>query len=118
MSPAPIRVLCVDDHPMVLEGLASLISRQRDMILVGTASSGEEAVKLFQKHQPDVTVMDLGLPGMSGREAIGAIRSEWPDAWIIGLPMFHGDEDIRLALNAGAATYVLKEVRSVELIEI
>jgi DNA-binding NarL/FixJ family response regulator len=118
MPSKPIRVLCVDDHPMVLEGLVAVINGQSDMLLVGTASSGVEAVRLFREHRPDVTVMDLGLPVMSGREAICAIRHEWPNARIIVLTMFDGDEDIRRALGAGAVTYVLKDVRSGELLEI
>lgn len=112
----PIRVLCVDDHRFVLEAVALIIGGQPDLEVVGSASSGEEAVDLFRLHHPDVTLMDLQLPGMSGVEAIGAIRSEAPDARIIVLTMYHGDEDIHRALQAGAATYLSKDILSDELI--
>jgi DNA-binding NarL/FixJ family response regulator len=113
-----IRVLCVDDHPMVLEGLVAIIARQPDMQLVGTATTGSQAIQLFRKHQPDVTLMDLRLPGISGLEAISAIRSEFPASRIIVLTMFQGEEDIHRALEAGATTYVLKDVRTPELMRI
>jgi DNA-binding NarL/FixJ family response regulator len=118
MANGRIRVLCVDDHPMVLEGVSSMVGRQPDMELVGTATSGEQAVALFRQLTPDVTLMDLQLPAMSGLEAIRAIRKEHQSARIIVLTIFHGDEDIRRALDAGASTYVLKDVRSEELLHI
>lgn len=118
MANGRIRVLCVDDHPMVLEGVSSMVGRQPDMELVGTATSGEQAVALFRQLTPDVTLMDLQLPAMSGLEAIRAIRQEHQSARIIVLTIFHGDEDIRRALDAGASTYVLKDVRSEELLRI
>jgi DNA-binding NarL/FixJ family response regulator len=118
MANGRIRVLCVDDHPMVLEGVSSMVGRQPDMELVGTATSGEQAVALFRQLTPDVTLMDLQLPAMSGLEAIRAIRKEHQSARIIVLTIFHGDEDIRRALDAGASTYVLKDVRSEELLRI
>jgi two-component system NarL family response regulator len=118
MAAEAIRVLCVDDHPMILEGIASMISRQPDMELVGTAYSGESAVQLFERHVPDVTLMDLQLPGMSGLEAIRQIRLLRANARIIVLTMFQGDEDIFRALNAGAVTYLLKDVRMDELLRV
>lgn len=110
-----IRVLCVDDHPMVLEGLVTLISRQPDMELAGVAASGAQAIDAFRRQRPDITLMDLQLPGVSGLEAIRVIRSEFPESRIIVLTMFQGEEDIYRALKAGAATYVLKDVRADDL---
>jgi two-component system, NarL family, response regulator len=111
-----IRVLCVDDHRIVREGIALIISRQPDMEVVGSAATGEEAVLLFKRHRPDVTLMDLQLPTMSGLEAIQAIRREYDDARIIVLTMYQGDEDIHRALSAGATTYLLKDTLSDDLI--
>jgi DNA-binding NarL/FixJ family response regulator len=113
-----IRVLCVDDHPMVLEGLVAMISRQPDMQLAAVATSGAQAIAQFRTHRPDVTLMDLQLPAGSGLEAITAIRGEFPGSRIIVLTMFQGEEDIYRALDAGASTYVLKDVRSDELMRI
>ena len=111
-----ITVLCVDDHPLVLDGIMQKINRQPDMTVVATASDGKQAVDLFKRHRPDVTVMDLQLPGMSGLDAIQAIRSENPKARIVVLTMYQGDEDIFRALKSGAATYLLKDTPSDELI--
>lgn len=111
-----IRVLCVDDHRLVREGIAALIGRQADMEVVGSAATGEEAVALFQRHRPDVTLMDLQLPTMSGVDAIRAIRREHADARIIVLTMYPGEEDIYRAFDAGAATYLLKDMPSDEFI--
>lgn len=116
MSASPIRVLCVDDHRLVLEGLTLIISRNADMQVVGTAVTGDEAVSLFRHHKPDVTLMDLQLPVVSGLDAIRAIRKEQPDARIIVLTTYHGDEDIFRALQAGAATYLLKDMIADDLI--
>jgi two-component system, NarL family, response regulator len=114
--PSRIRVLCVDDHRIVREGLALIIAQQPDMKVVGFAATGEEAVAQWRRHQPDITLMDLRLGGMSGLDAIRAIRREQPSARIIVLTMYQGDEDIHQSLAAGAATYLLKDTLSDELI--
>ena len=111
-----IRVLCVDDHRIVREGVALIIDREPDMQVVGSAATGEEAVALFKRERPDVTLMDLQLPTMTGLEAIQAIRREDSDARIIVLTMYQGDEDIHRSLAAGAATYLLKDTLSDDLI--
>jgi DNA-binding NarL/FixJ family response regulator len=113
-----IRVLCVDDHPLVREGISRKIERQQDMKVVGTASTGEDAVLLFKRHKPDVVLMDLQLPGLSGIEAIKAIRSADSEARIIVLTMYGGDEDIYRAIHAGAASYLLKDTLTNDLISI
>jgi DNA-binding NarL/FixJ family response regulator len=104
-----IRVLCVDDHRLMREGVAAVIGRQRDMEVVAAAVNGVQAVELFKVYRPDVTLMDLQLPIMGGLEAISAIRADDPTARIIVLTMYQGDEDIHRALHAGAATYLLKD---------
>lgn len=116
MTTPPIRVLCVDDHRIVREGVGLIIDREPDMQVVASAATGEEAVALFTRERPDVTLMDLQLPTMSGIEAIQAIRREDPDAHIIVLTMYQGDEDIHRAISAGAATYLLKDTLSDDLI--
>jgi two-component system, NarL family, response regulator len=113
-----IRVLCVDDHRVMLDGLSLLIDRQGDMEVVGSATSGEEAVGLFRQLQPDITLMDLQLPTMSGIEAIQEICGSAPDARIVVLTMYHGDEDVCQALEAGAATYLLKETLAEDLVRV
>jgi two-component system NarL family response regulator len=115
---ARIRVLIVDDHRIVLDGLAMMIRRQRDMEVVGCAATGEQAIEMFRRHRPEVTLMDLQLPTMSGLEAIRAIRSDHPDARIVVLTMYQGDEDIYRALEAGAATYLLKDSLSADLVKV
>lgn len=112
-----IRVLCVDDHRLVREGLALIIDRQADMSVVAAASTGEEALVFYREHRPDITIMDLQLGGMSGVEAIKAIRREDPQARVIVLTMYQGDEDIYRALEAGAATYLLKDLPSEDLLK-
>jgi DNA-binding NarL/FixJ family response regulator len=113
-----IRILCVDDHPLVREGIARKINRQPDMKVIGTAATGEEAVELYERHHPDVVLMDLQLPGMRGTDAIAAIRRLDPQARIIVLTMYGGDEDIFRAIHAGAASYLLKDALSNELVSI
>jgi two-component system NarL family response regulator len=112
-----IRVLIADDHPVVCLGLLGIINVQPDMAVVGQAKSGTEAVALVRKHSPDVVLMDLRMPGMSGVEAIAAIRSEKPETGMIVLTTYHGDEDIRKALAAGAQSYLLKGMSHLKLLE-
>ena len=113
-----IRILCVDDHRIVREGIASLIDRQPDMRVVASAASGEEAIDLFLEHRPDITVMDLQLGVMDGITAIKIIRRKSPEARIVVLTMRRGDEDIHRALEAGASTYLMKDTISDDLIRV
>jgi len=112
-----IRVLAVDDHPLLREGIAALIGSEEDMELVGEASNGREAVDLFRKYQPDITLMDMQMPEMNGIDAIGAIRGEFPDARIIVLTTHPGDSLVSRALKAGARAYLLKGMLRKELSE-
>ena len=118
MGTQKIRVLCVEDHRIVREGIALIIGRQQDMSVVATAANGEEAVALYRRHRPDVTLMDLQLGAMTGLEAIRAIRQHEPAARIVVLTMYQGDEDIYRALNAGAVTYLLKDTLSDDLVRV
>ena len=115
-SQGKIRILCVDDHCIVREGIALIVNRQPDMEVVASAATVREAIDRFTEHRPDVTLMDLRLRGASGTEAIEAIRRLDPRALIIVLTMYDGDEDIYRALHAGAATYLLKDTLSDDLI--
>lgn len=108
-GPEPIRILVVDDHPLVRDGLAALIRQRTDMELAGEAANGQQAVEMFRQHRPDVTLMDLGLPVMDGVAAIRTIRKEFPSARILVLTMRSGDEDIHRALQAGARGFLLKD---------
>jgi DNA-binding NarL/FixJ family response regulator len=113
---ARIRVLAVDDHPIVREGIAALIAIQPDMVLVAEAADGREAIQQFRTHRPDVTVMDLQMPEMNGLDALIAIRNEFPDAKIIILTTYKSDTQIVRALKAGAQGYLLKNVIHKELL--
>ena len=114
---APIRILVVEDHHVVRQGLVALIKTVEDMQVVGEACDGKQAVELFRQHQPDVTIMDLRLPHMTGVESITAIRRDFPSARIIVLTTYDGDEDIYRALQAGARGYLLKDMSGDDLME-
>jgi DNA-binding NarL/FixJ family response regulator len=115
-SAVPIRILAVDDHPIVREGIASFIAIQSDMVLAGEASDGREAIQQFRALRPDVTLMDLQMPEMNGLEALIAIRNEFPDAKIIMLTTYKSDTQIIRALKAGAQGYLLKNALHKELL--
>lgn len=112
-----IRVLAVDDHPLLREGIAALIGSAEDMELVAEAANGREAIDLFRKYRPDITLMDLLMPEMNGIDAIGAIRAEFPEARVIILTTHPGDFQVSRALKAGARGYILKGMLRKELLE-
>ena len=112
-----IRVMCVDDHPLVRKGVASILANEPDMELVAEASDGQEAVQKFHELHPDVVLMDLRMPQMDGTEATRAIRGEDPDARIIALTSYDGDQDIYRALEAGVRGYILKEMVHSEIVK-
>jgi DNA-binding NarL/FixJ family response regulator len=116
-GPNLIRILAVDDHPMLREGIASLVASQSDMELVAEASTGREALDQFRSHRPDLTLMDLQMPDMDGIEAMVAIRGEFPEARIIVLTTYKGDVQVLRALKAGARAYLLKGLLRKELLE-
>lgn len=113
-----IRVLCVDDHPLMREGIVRILSLSDDVAVVAEASNGEEAVNRFVEHRPDITLMDLQLPKMNGMQAIRSIRHVQADARIVVLTMYHGDEDIYQALQLGAVGYVLKDTVPQNLVRV
>jgi len=118
MSTAPrIRVFCVDDHPLMREGIAAVIRNEPDMQLVAEASTGHEAIQGFREHRPDVTLMDVRMPDMGGIDAMIAIRMEFADARVIMLTTFEGDAEIQLALEAGAQGYMLKSMPRKQLVD-
>lgn len=112
-----IRILVADDHPLLREGLIALISRQPDMKVVAEAENGNQALVLFRQHRPDIALLDLRMPGMSGLETTIVICKEFSNARIIVLTTYDGDEDIYRALQAGAKSYLLKEIPRKELLE-
>ena len=113
---SPIRILTVDDHPLVREGIAGLVGVQPDMTLVAEAANGREAIQQFRTHRPDVTLMDLQMPEMNGLDAVIAIRTEFPEARIIVLTTYEGDAQILRAVKAGAQGYLLKNTLHSELL--
>jgi DNA-binding NarL/FixJ family response regulator len=112
-----IRVLSVDDHALLREGIAAIITHQSDMQLVSQASGGKEAIQQYREHRPDVTLMDLRMPDLGGIDALLAIRAEFPEARIIVLTTFEGDEEVRRAREAGACGYLLKSLPPKQLID-
>ena len=114
----PIRILSVEDHPVFRQGLAAIVSAERDMLLVGQASNAVDAVAEFRRHRPDITLMDVRLPGTDGTDALIAIRGEFPQALIIMLTTSDGDGDIQRAMRAGASGYILKSMHMDELLSV
>lgn len=118
MPNTPIRVLVVDDHPMIRAGLTATIDPEPDMTVVASASTGREGLEQYRQHQPDVMLIDLKMPEMGGVEAIRTIRAEFPSAKIIVVSTYQGDEDIYRALEAGAVTYLLKDMLGERLVRV
>jgi DNA-binding NarL/FixJ family response regulator len=117
MAENTLRVMCVDDHPLVRKGVAAILANEPDMELVAEASDGQEAVEKYRQLHPDVVLMDLRMPNMDGTEATRAIRSEDPEALIIALTSYDGDQDIYRALEAGVRGYILKEMVHSEVVK-
>lgn len=112
----PIRILIADDHLIARAGVSAILSAQSDMTVVGEAANGQQALKLYRQHRPDVVLMDMRMPVMSGFEAVAAILQEFPEARIVALSTYGGEEDIRRALKAGVHSYLTKDVPHDELI--
>ena len=117
-TPKPIRILSVEDHPVFREGLSTIVGSQPDMLLVAQASNGVEALEEFRRHRPDITLMDLRLPGTNGIDTLIAIRGEFPRARVIILTTSDGDGDIQRALRAGASGYILKSMPKNEMLSV
>ena len=117
-SSRKIKVLSVDDHPLLREGLAAIVNSQDDLEMVAQAASGREAIQLFRQHRPDVTLMDLRMPDGSGIDVVSAIVGEFPDGRIVMLTTFEGDVEIQRSLAAGARGYLLKTTPPVELVDV
>jgi DNA-binding NarL/FixJ family response regulator len=117
-APARIRIFSVDDHPLLHQGIATIIANEQDMSLVAEASNGREAIQRYRQEKPDITLMDLSLPDMSGIDAMMAISAEFPEARIIILTTFEGDVAMQRALAAGARAYALKSMPPKELVEL
>jgi DNA-binding NarL/FixJ family response regulator len=116
-DPSPIRIMAVDDHPLLRQGIASLVDGQSDMKIVAEASNGREAIQQFRTHHPDVTLMDVQMPEMNGVDAMVAIRDEFPEARIIVLTTYTGDVQVMRALKAGARAYLLKNSLHKDLLD-
>jgi DNA-binding NarL/FixJ family response regulator len=117
VTPNKIRILTVDDHPLILEGIANVLQRQPDMEVVGEASDGHEAIEAFAKYRPDVTLVDLQMPGMNGIDTIIAILEKWPTARCVVLTTYAGDVQATRALKAGAKGYLLKSMLRKDLVD-
>jgi DNA-binding NarL/FixJ family response regulator len=115
-GPDVIRVLCVDDHPLVRKGIASILANEPDIVLVGEADNGQDAVRMFRELQPDVVLMDLRMPELDGIDTTRTIRAEFPDARVLALTRYDGDQDIYRALDAGVRGYLLKETAHADVV--